>query len=255
MEPYVSEEQKIHLLEKTQMQKAVSHPCVVKLYTGASDERYVYHIMEYLPGGDLFEMVCTVGALPEKLTRKYTSQLILAVEHLHSKHILHNDIKLENLLLDNVDRVKLTDFGLATYEYDPKKARTINGTPEYIAPEIILDKSSTRASDWWSVGVCIFEMLTGFLPFDMKDSDPTHVTFQKILQSTLVIPDVITPLAADLLLRLLQVDNSKRLGSGLQGAADIMKHPWFSEINWGTIANEQSSLTVNFVRSLDEMQI
>jgi len=250
MEPFLNEEHKGELIKKSNMQKIASHPSIVKLYCSFHDDKFVYHIMEYLPGGDLFEMVSTIGALPESMAKRYISQLILAVEFLHNHHILHNDIKLENLLLNNVETVKLTDFGLASYETDERSV-AINGTPEYMSPEIILRKPHGKGADWWSVGICIFEMLTGHLPFDMNDSDSTMVTFKKILQSELIIPDTINPLAADLILHLLTVDYQKRLGSGEHGSNDIKNHKWFSDTEWNSvIMNDMDG--IHFVRKLQE---
>lgn len=249
MEPFLNAQHKQILIAKGNIQKLASHPSIVKVYATYDDDHYVYQIMEYLPGGDLFEMVSAIGPIPEQMAKCYAAQLVLSVEFLHSKGILHNDIKLENLLLDNVNILKLTDFGLATSEFEATP-EAINGTPEYMSPETILTKNHSRVTDWWSVGVCIFEMLTGNLPFNMNDTDSTLVTFQKILQSKLVIPNTINSVAADLLFRLLTVDSSSRLGSGINGSHNVKSHPWFSDIQWENVLNEQGS-GVQFVRKLE----
>jgi len=150
LEPFTNGDHKESILKRSRLHQMSIHSSIVRL-----DDKFVYHVMEYLPGGDLFEMVSTIGALPVNVTKRYIVQLILATEFLHNHHILHNDIKLENLLLDSVDTVKLTDFGLATDNLDGRSL-TINGTPEYMSPEIILRTSHSEAADWWSVGICLF---------------------------------------------------------------------------------------------------
>jgi len=252
MEPFLSAEQKDILLRKSKMQNLSSHPLIVKLFLSFSDDKYLYHIMEYLPGGDLFEMVSTIGAVPEMMAKLYVSQIILAVEFLHNNHILHNDIKLENLILDNIDTVKLTDFGLATYEFEPPPT-SINGTPGYMAPEIILRRNHGPEADWWSVGICIFELLTGTLPFDINDADSTLATFQKIIKSNLKLPRNLNPVATDLIKRLLTVDNQIRLGAGKNGTPSIKSHAWFSDVDWTSVHSQQVP-GVHFVRNLHNLQ-
>jgi len=240
------------ILEKVKIHYALAHPCIVRLYAAIGDENYVYHLMEYLPGGDLFEMLSTVGALPEQMAKRYAAQLILAVDFLHSRQILHNDIKPENLLIDSVETIKLTDFGMASFQYQteekiPGKPSIINGTPQYMAPETILKRIHGRGTDWWSVGICIYEMLTGSLPFDITDSDSTIIIFKKILRSNLVIPDYIDSLAADLINRLLCMNPEQRLGKC--GAVEVREHKWFSGTDWNSIW--KSNKNVDFVRKLE----
>eukprot|EP01118_Nematostelium_gracile_P017372 TRINITY_DN7396_c0_g1_i1.p1 TRINITY_DN7396_c0_g1~~TRINITY_DN7396_c0_g1_i1.p1 ORF type:complete len:246 (+),score=38.32 TRINITY_DN7396_c0_g1_i1:28-738(+) len=233
------------------MQKSAMHPCIVRLYHSFSDVKFVYHIMEYLPGGDLFDMISSIGPLPENLTKRYAAQLILAVEFLHSKHILHNDIKLENLLLNNVNVLRLTDFGLAsTEDAQESPSQSINGTPEYMSPETIIKKMRSRSTDWWSVGICIYEMLTGALPFNLSDSDEPMVTLQKIVHGRLSVPDFVSALATDLLIRLLAANFRERLGTN--SSEDIKSHKWFADISWDSILHESNSTGVHFVRKLDQ---
>lgn len=160
--------------------------------------------------------------------RFYAAEVILALEYLHANEIIYRDLKPENILLDEKGHVKLTDFGFAkrvpTYTY------TVCGTPDYLAPEIIRSNGYTRAVDWWSLGVLIFEMLVGKPPFE--DKNPVNL-YEKILECRIDWPDDINPVLKDLLLGLLTPDVEKRYGATANdGDRDIKRHPWFETIDF-----------------------
>lgn len=138
----------------------------------------------------------------------------------------------ENMLLDAEGHLKLADFGFAKHIPGGKRTYTLCGTPDYLAPEIILNKGHGRAVDWWALGILIYEMLAGYPPF--CDSDALG-TYQRILQGTVTFPSHISPAAKDLIRRLLQTDLSKRYGCLAGGAQDIKSHQWFRPVNFAAM--------------------
>jgi serine/threonine protein kinase len=132
------------------------------------------------------------------------------------------------LLLDSRGHIKLIDFGFSK-KIDNTKTWTMCGTPEYIAPEVLLSKGHDNAADWWSLGVLIYEMLSGHPPFH---GDNNYSVFEKILAGNISTPPYFDRHAADIIRALLHTDPAERLGTGANGAADIKAHPWFADIDW-----------------------
>jgi protein kinase A len=136
------------------------------------------------------------------------------------------------MLLDSTGHLKLADFGFAKILPGGKRTYTLCGTPDYLAPEVILNKGHGRAVDWWALGILIYEMLAGYPPF--CDSEALG-TYQRILGGTLTFPPHISPAARDLIRRLLQADLSKRYGCLAGGAQDIKSHQWFRPVNFAAL--------------------
>uniref|UniRef100_A0A668ANB7 non-specific serine/threonine protein kinase n=1 Tax=Myripristis murdjan TaxID=586833 RepID=A0A668ANB7_9TELE len=166
----------------------------------------------------------------EEAVRIYIGEIILALEHLHKLGIVYRDIKLENILLDSEGHVVLTDFGLSKEFLEEEKERTYSfcGTIEYMAPEIIRGKSGHGKSvDWWSLGILMFELLTGASPFTLEERGTPKRGVKRILRCEPPFPSMIGSTAQDLLRKLLVKDPHRRLGSGPRGAEDIKAHPFF----------------------------
>lgn len=135
------------------------------------DERYLYIVLEYVPGGELFTYLRTVKNFKSGDARFYAGQIMLMFEYLHSKNIIYRDLKPENLLIDVQGNLKLTDFGFA--KIIESRTYTLCGTPEYLAPEILLQKGHGKPVDWWCLGIIIYEMIVGIDPF--SDDEPMQV--------------------------------------------------------------------------------
>lgn len=156
------------------------------------------------------------------------AELILVLEYLHRNSIIYRDLKPENVLLDDKGHVVLTDFGFAKM-VPAGLTRTLCGTPEYLAPEIILGREYGIGVDWYALGVLIYEMLVGMPPFTPRSN--TNL-YEVVLEASWKFPAYLDPLAVDLILRLCTPDPTVRLGVLLNGAHDIMNHPWFDDIQW-----------------------
>ncbi|XP_027351515.1 serine/threonine-protein kinase AtPK2/AtPK19-like [Abrus precatorius] len=207
----------------------IEHPFVVKLRYSFQTKYRLYLVLDFVNGGHLFFQLYHQGLFREDLARVYTAEIVSAVSHLHSNGIMHRDLKPENILLDADGHVMLTDFGLAKQFEDSTRSNSMCGTLEYMAPEIILGKGHDKAADWWSVGVLLFEMLTGKPPFCVGSRDRIQ---QKIVKDKIKLPAFLSSEAHSLLKGLLQKEATKRLGCGARGIEEIKGHKWFKPINW-----------------------
>ena len=219
--------------EKKLLEK-IHSPFIVNYIGAFQDCRNLYIIMEYVRGGEMFFHLRKAGRFTNEVARFYAAQTVLAIEHLHSQNIVYRDLKPENMLIDASGHVKLTDFGFA--KVVPDRTWTVCGTPEYLAPEIILSKGYGKAVDWWAVGVFIYEMLAGYAPF--FDDDPYEI-YEKIVAGHVRYPSHMKPTARDLIGNMLQVDLTKRFGNLKNGVNDIKNHKWFEGLDWEAMAKRQ----------------
>ncbi|XP_058147698.1 cAMP-dependent protein kinase catalytic subunit PRKX-like [Dasypus novemcinctus] len=222
--------QEQHVHNEKSVLKEVSHPFLVQLFWTCHDDRFLYMLMEFVPGGELFTYLRNRGRFSSSAGLFYAAEIICAIEYLHSKEIVYRDLKPENILLDREGHIKLTDFGFAKKLVD--RTWTLCGTPEYLAPEVIQSKGHGRAVDWWALGVLIFEMLSGFPPF--FDDNPFGI-YQKILAAKIDFPRHLDFQVKDLIKKLLVVDRTRRLGSMKNGADDVKRHRWFRSVDWGSV--------------------
>ncbi|KAF8367983.1 rskn-1, partial [Pristionchus pacificus] len=215
----------------------ISHPFIVKLHYAFQTEGKLYLILDFLRGGDLFTRLSKEVMFTEEDVKFYLAELTLALEHLHSLGIVYRDLKPENILLDSDGHIKLTDFGLSKEAVDgDNKTYSFCGTIEYMAPEVINRKGHSTAADFWSLGVLMFEMLTGHLPFTGSDRKET---MSLILKSKLSMPPFLSPPAQSLLRALFKRNAVNRLGYGTNGSIALKKHNFFASINWHGLLAKQ----------------
>ena len=197
-------------------------------------------ITEYMAGGEMFFHLHQEQYFDEHKTRFYIAELVLAIDHLHKNNVLYRDLKPENILLDEKGHIKLTDFGLSKIVTDINKDRTYTlcGTPLYVAPEVFERKGYNFLVDWWSLGVLMYEFLTGYNPFSEARKKINIKIYYKPLEQNMLISDV----AFDLICKLCETDVNKRLGNNVE---DIKRHPFFKGIDW--IKLEQKKIDPPFV--------
>ncbi|KAJ1500685.1 hypothetical protein HMI56_003684 [Coelomomyces lativittatus] len=223
-----------HIQSERDILMTISHPFIVSLYTTFQTKDHLYFLLEYACGGELFSHLRRAGRFTQDVTRFYSAEITSALEYLHEQHIIYRDLKPENLLLDEMGHIKLTDFGFSKVVHD--RTWTLCGTPEYLAPEIIQGHGHAFAVDWWALGILIYEMLAGYPPF--YDDTPYGI-YEKILSGTINFPLLLDYRAIDLISKLLRVDRSQRLGNLKNGAADVKAHEWFKGVNWTHIVERQ----------------
>ncbi|KAI8147876.1 kinase-like domain-containing protein [Fennellomyces sp. T-0311] len=216
-----------------QILEQVRHPFIVQLYYAFQTSAELHMILEYAVGGELFRYLDQEGMFSEPMACFYASELILALSHLHSLGIVYRDLKPENCLLDQKGHILLTDFGLSKVSLDGK-TNTICGTAEYMAPEVLAGLQYDYAVDWWSLGILIYDMLTGSPPFKGSNRQKTIDT---IMSKKPVMPYYFTNEAKSLLNGLLRKNPHVRLGS--KGAEAIHKHRFFRKTNWTTLAERR----------------
>ncbi|KAM0953825.1 putative protein kinase AGC-Pl family [Dioscorea sansibarensis] len=207
----------------------IDHPFIVQLRYSFQTKYRLYLVLDFVNGGHLFFQLYHQGLFREDLARVYTAEIVSAVSHLHANGVMHRDLKPENILLDADGHAMLTDFGLAKEFEGNGRSNSMCGTVEYMAPEIVLGKGHDKVADWWSVGILLFEMLTGKPPFIGGNRDKVQ---QKIVKDKIKLPAFLSSEAHSLLKGLLQKESSRRLGSGPGGSNEIKNHKWFKSINW-----------------------
>ncbi|KAG9391041.1 Protein kinase domain [Carpediemonas membranifera] len=226
----VKGDQVTHTVTERFVMSHLQHPNLVKLRFAFQTSTRLYLVMDFARGGELFYHLKQSGRFSEDRVRFYTAQIALALEYLHTHSVVYRDLKPENILLDEHGNIQLTDFGLSKpYVSDKEGARTFCGTPEYIAPETLVNQSYGASVDWWSLGTLAFEMITGLPPFYNSN---VKVMYWQILNSKVVFPDFVSPDARDLLKRLLRKNPERRMDH-----TTIRRHPFFRSINWDDLYN------------------
>lgn len=206
------------------------HHSLVHLHWAFQTNSSLYFVMEYCPGGELSTQLQKVKRFTEQVAIFYASELVIAVQHLHQHGILHRDLKPENLLLTEDGHLKLVDFGISTFGITEatRGAKTMCGSYEYLAPEMLKGEEYGTAADWWAFGAVLYELLTGLPPWYSENPDEMR---DWVLHSPLVFPNFVSPEAKDLLSRLLHRNPIERLGSQL-GGSEIQDHGFFRGVDW-----------------------
>ena len=165
------------LMSNIELERAIllkiDHPFIVKLVKTLKSEKYIYYLMDYIKGKELFSVIRDIGLLNKEQAQFYSASIILAVDYLHQRKIIFRDIKPENIMVLENGYIKLIDFGTAKEIKD--KTKSIIGTPQYMAPEVILGDLYSFEIDYWSIGICLYEFCCGILPFGENEEDPLNI--------------------------------------------------------------------------------
>ncbi|XP_009990245.1 PREDICTED: microtubule-associated serine/threonine-protein kinase 4, partial [Tauraco erythrolophus] len=254
---------KQNLILRNQIQQAfverdiltfAENPFVVSMYCSFETRRHLCMVMEYVEGGDCATLLKNMGPLPVDMARMYFAETVLALEYLHNYGIVHRDLKPDNLLVTSMGHIKLTDFGLSKvglmslttnlYEgHIEKDAREfldkqVCGTPEYIAPEVILRQGYGKPVDWWAMGIILYEFLVGCVPFF---GDTPEELFGQVISDEINWPEedeAPPPDAQDLITLLLRQNPLERLGTG--GACEVKQHRFFRNLDWNSLLRQKA---------------
>ena len=223
--------QQNHTKTERDLMVKINSPFIVNIKSAFQDDTNLYLVSEFMQGGDMFFHMHDgqIVIFSHDKTRFYILELVLALESLHKNNMVYRDLKPENILLDSKGHVKLTDFGLSKIlEDEDDKAFTLCGTPQYLAPEVLLKQGYDKMVDWWSLGCVLYEMLMGRLPFAIKRG----MINLKIYEKKIDFPRKISNEARDLIEKFLVVNPTERLGYGPNGTDDIKNHPFFNGVDW-----------------------
>ncbi|XP_056287784.1 microtubule-associated serine/threonine-protein kinase 4 isoform X3 [Pseudoliparis swirei] len=254
---------KQNLILRNQIQQAfverdiltfAENPFVVSMYCSFETRRHLCMVMEYVEGGDCATLLKNMGPLPLDMARMYFAETVLALEYLHNYGIVHRDLKPDNLLVTSMGHIKLTDFGLSKvglmnmttnlYEgHIEKDAREFSdkqvcGTPEYIAPEVILRQGYGKPVDWWAMGIILYEFLVGCVPFF---GDTPEELFGQVISDEINWPDgeeAPPPDSQELIALLLRQNPLERMGAG--GAGEVKQHQFFHNLDWNSLLRQKA---------------
>jgi len=219
----------VHTLTENNVLAKCKHPFLTQLHYSFQTQDLLCFVLEYVNGGELFFHLSKDKRFSEDRTRFYICEISLAMTYLHGEGIIYRDLKLENLMLDREGHIKITDFGLCKEDVNyGDSTTTFCGTPEYLAPEVIEDSDYGRAVDWWGVGVVMYEMISGMLPFRSRDHEEL---FGLILSKAVKVPAFFSAEAKDCVLRLLNKTPEKRLGGGEADGKEVLGHPFFASMD------------------------
>eukprot|EP00934_Nitzschia_sp_Nitz4_P003801 Nitzschia sp. Nitz4//scaffold21_size171442//162605//163609//NITZ4_002193-RA/size171442-processed-gene-0.62-mRNA-1//-1//CDS//3329542507//3791//frame0 len=207
------------LRREIEIQSHLRHRNILRMYGYFYDEKRIYLILEYSPGGELYKKLTSKGHFNEKTSAKYIKDLALALDYCHEKHVIHRDIKPENLLLGAHSEIKIADFGWSVHAPTSRRT-TLCGTLDYLPPEMVEGREHDEKVDIWSLGVLLYEFLFGGPPFEAEGHSATYRRISRVDLRFPSKPDVSED-AKDLIRRLLAKDPSRRMR-----LRDVPNHRW-----------------------------
>ncbi|XP_076872593.1 cGMP-dependent protein kinase 2 [Brachyhypopomus gauderio] len=242
----VEKRQSAHVLFEKRILQEIQSDFIVRLYAAFKDTRYIYMVMEFCAGGEIWTKLKEAGRFEEHTAVFVVACVVEAYAYLHKKSIMYRDLKPENLMLDAKGYVKLVDFGFAKELKRGQKTYSFCGTPEYMAPEIIKNQGHDFTADFWSLGILVYELLVGSPPF--SSSEPQKI-YSKILDGVIRFPPHMGEAARSLTNKLCRPRPGQRLGNTKNGIKDIRNHRWFNSINWHKLRMGQTvAPTVKLIR-------
>lgn len=238
----IQQQQQDHAYNEKNIQMSCDSIFIVRMYKTYRDNKYLFFLMESCLGGDLWSLLQKQKGrrFEERTARFFAASVLEALAYLHERDIVYRDLKPENLLLDIRGYLKLTDFGFAKKLGSRGKAYTFAGTPEYVAPEIILNRGHDRAVDYWALGIFIFELLVGKTPFRSNDTS-YMTTYNLILRGIeeVTFPGTVPRKAENLIKKLCRSMATERLGCQKNGAQAVRDHKWFMGFDWNQLRSGQ----------------
>jgi len=269
----IAKRQQRFVKNERELLSATSSPFLVNLISTYNKGDSVYMLMEVCLGGELYtlmkdtvdarnmelmdedELICGCFEL-ESQCRFYMACIVLGIEYIHSQGVIHRDMKPENLLLTERGYLKLADFGFAKMVHD-QRTYSLCGTPEYTAPEVYKRSGHSKGVDWWSLGVILYEMASGFSPFHVmsQNSWDCYIEISKYenFYPNIQFPSLFDEHLCDLLLRLMHPNPTKRFGTRKLNSTHVKEHSFFSKsesysfaVDWDRIANQTYQLDAKY---------
>lgn len=230
------------VVQEKNIMEQLQHPFIINLVTTHQDKQRVFMLLGIVQGGELFSLMhkASFDGIPESSAKFYAAGIFEGLAYMHRRHILYRDLKPENVLIDQSGYPCIVDLGFA--KYVKEKTYTLCGTPLYIAPEVVLNRGHDKGADHWSLGVMMFEMISGYTPF-YKDGMEQISLFRAIVRGHVKYPrtrgELFTEKSKDLINRMLVIDPTQRLGSLARGEKDIYRSAWFEEIDFEELKRKE----------------
>ncbi|KAJ5073490.1 non-specific serine/threonine protein kinase [Anaeramoeba ignava] len=215
----------------------IKNPFIVQLHHSFLTETDFCFLIDYINGGDLYQILNYVHSFTENEIKFFAAELILALKAIHKANYIYRDLKPENILIDRTGHIHLTDFGVSKKLEKNERTNSFCGSLEYLAPEVLKNQKYGFEIDFWSLGMVLYEMFYGIPPFYSQNLREMQ---KNILNQEVNFEGVCSSEFKDLITKLLSKDPKKRLGSSKKGIKEIMKHPFFKEINWTNFSNKKS---------------
>ncbi|GMI20085.1 hypothetical protein TeGR_g5426, partial [Tetraparma gracilis] len=235
----VAHRQQTNVMNEKNIMVQCNSPFILKLFSTYKDSQKLYLLMEFCQGGELFTVLHTPqrDGVPNPQAKFYAVCVLLGLQHMASKEIAYRDLKPENALVDKDGYVKIIDMGFA--KVVKSKTFTLCGTPEYLAPEIVLGRGHNMGVDHWAFGILCYEMIAGYSPFaDLQGMDQV-VICQNIVKGKLTFPRGFDPDCKELVKKLLVRDPCQRLGMTKGGVQAVCDQKWFSDIDYNKFQNHE----------------
>ncbi|KAM3131653.1 hypothetical protein pb186bvf_016184 [Paramecium bursaria] len=226
-----------HLAQEKSVLQAINFPLMMHYYRSFQDNNYIFFLVQYIRGMELFDVIREIGLLNTFDSQFYVGSLILCIEYLNKQQIIYRDIKPENIMVDEKGYIRLIDMGTAKYlNHKGGRTYTIIGTPHYMAPEILQGKGYSFPADLWSIGVCMYEFMCGCVPYAEEAEDPYEI-YEEIQKKPLSYPQFLKDRKAKKMMdQLLQKTPELRLGSSF---AHLKTNQWFDQFDWDKLLEKE----------------
>jgi len=223
-----------HTFNERNILSGYHHPFIVKLHYCFQSDENLYMVLDLVTGGDLAYNMKLQGTFSEERVKFYAAQLVLVLDFLHKHGIIYRDLKPENLLLNEKGYLLLCDFGISKVDMKDPDARTSSfcGTPAYFSPEMLNGLEYGTAVDWWQLGILLYQILCGKLPFYHPNSG---IMWKNINSAPLVFPDHVLPDTQDIISKFLKREPSERL----QDINVMQQHPYFTGLDWDKLSRKE----------------
>eukprot|EP01156_Anaeramoeba_ignava_P023257 Anaeramoba_ignava/c21421_g4_i1.p2 GENE.c21421_g4_i1~~c21421_g4_i1.p2 ORF type:complete len:404 (+),score=137.02 c21421_g4_i1:41-1213(+) len=245
---FATEKSRANVEKEIAVLKLLNHPNVLKVFDVFESEEYLFMVMEYMPGGELFDFLVNQEFISTKQSLILFQQLIYALEYCHNHLVCHRDLKPENLLLDSFGNIKIADFGMSGLINENYLLGTFCGSPHYAAPEVVGgNEYDGTKSDIWSCGVILYVLLVGRLPFE---GESIKDVLLKVLEAKYTIPENLIPAKKELIKGMLEKDANKRFT-----IEQIKQNEWFRSNFPINYQPPQAILRKRFIQSVPEKKI